>query len=106
MAWLYLFVAATFEVGFTSALKWISHGGGWKAQVAFLTCAVLSFGFLERAIATIPLGVAYAVWTGLGSVGTVFVTRFVFGETLNAWQFAFIVLLIASIIGLKLSSSH
>lgn len=103
--WLYLLVAATFEVGFTSALKWTSHGGGWKAHVAFVVCVVLSFTFLERAIVTIPIGVAYAIWTGLGAVGTVLVARFAFGETLNAAQYAFVLLLVLSIVGLKLSSS-
>jgi quaternary ammonium compound-resistance protein SugE len=102
--WLYLLVAGAFEVGFTTALKWTSEGGGWKAQAMFVVCIILSFTFLERAVATIPIGVAYAIWTGIGAVGTLLVARFVFGEGLSLAQYGFAALLILSIVGLKLST--
>ncbi len=104
--WMNLFVAAIFEVGFTTSLKWMSHGGGWAAQTTFIVCIILSFTFLERAAATIPIGVAYAVWTGLGAVGTVVVARFAFGEVLMPLQYVFVGLLVVSVVGLKLTSVH
>jgi quaternary ammonium compound-resistance protein SugE len=102
MAWLILIAAGVFEVGFTTSMKY-AHGFSrpWPT-VAFLVCVVLSFILLERATRSIPLGTAYAVWTGIGAAGTVVVGALLFGETLGALRLLFLTTLVASIIGLKL----
>jgi len=104
MAWAYLLIAAAFEVGFTTAMK-LSANGKWWPQVLFIVCVIGSFGFLEQAVRTIPLGIAYAVWTGIGAVGTLAISLFIFGEPINRLQIFFIFMLITAVAGLKLSSS-
>jgi quaternary ammonium compound-resistance protein SugE len=105
MAWVYLIVAGLFEVAFTTSLKLsdnFSHKG-WSA--VFFVAISLSFYFLNRAIQTIPIGTAYAVWTGIGAVGTVLVGIWFFREPSDLWRIFFITLLIGSILGLKLVSN-
>lgn len=99
--WLWLALAGVFEVGFTTALKLEQQDS--RYIVAFLICAVLSFEALSRAIKTIPLSVAYAVWTGIGAVGTVIVGASMFGEDLSPIRMVLLTLLIAVLIGLKLA---
>lgn len=105
MAWFYLIVAGLFEVGFTTSLKLsenFSHKG-WAA--VFFVSISLSFYFLNKAIQFIPIGTAYAVWTGIGAVGTVIVGIILFRESVEAWRMFFIFLLIGSILGLKAVSN-
>ena len=104
MPWLYLLLAGLFEIGFTTCLK-LSEGFSrlWPS-LGFLLCAVASFWLLTRAIQTIPLGTAYAVWTGIGAFGTALIGIFIFNEPATALRLAFLVLLVGSIIGLKLVS--
>lgn len=104
MSWIYLMIAGCFEVGFTTCLKLSNNFTNWKWSVAFFICISLSFHFLNEAIKTIPLGTAYAVWTGIGAVGTVLIGIFIFKEPSDFWRVFFIMLLIGSIIGLKLVS--
>ncbi|OLV17955.1 Quaternary ammonium compound-resistance protein SugE [Deinococcus marmoris] len=99
--WLWLALAGVFEVGFTTALKLEQQDS--RYIVAFLICAVFSFEALSRAIKTIPLSVAYAVWTGIGAVGTVIVGASMFGESLSPIRMVLLTLLIAVLIGLKLA---
>lgn len=104
MAWVYLIIAGLFEVGFTTSLKLsnnFSHKG-WAAL--FFISITLSFLFLNKAIQTIPIGTAYAVWTGIGAVGTAIMGIIFFQESSDFWRIFFIVTLIASIIGLKFVS--
>ena len=106
MAWFYLIVAGLLEVGFTTTLKLsnnFSHKG-WAAL--FFVCISLSFYFLNKAIQTIPIGTGYAVWTGIGAVGTVIVGIVLFKEPSDFWRMLFIFLLIGSILGLKFVSSQ
>lgn len=72
----------------------------------FFVCISLSFHFLNKAIQEIPIGTAYAVWTGIGAVGTVLVGIFFFRESADFWRVFFIVLLIGSILGLKLVATE
>ncbi len=105
MAWFYLIIAGLFEIGFTTSLKLsdnFSHKG-WAA--IFFVSITLSFYFLNKAIQAIPLGTAYAVWTGIGAVGTVIIGILLFREPSDFWRIFFIFLLIGSILGLKLVSS-
>ena len=104
MAWMYLVVAGLFEVGFTTSLKLSNNFSNSKWTVAFFISISLSFHFLNMAIQKIPLGTAYAVWTGIGAVGTALVGIYFFEEPAYFWRVFFICLLIGSIVGLKLVS--
>lgn len=106
MAWLYLIIAGLFEVGFTTSLKLSDNlDNKWWATMFFISIT-LSFYFLNKAIQTIPIGTAYAVWTGIGAVGTVIIGIILFREPSDFWRMFFIFLLIGSILGLKFVSSH
>lgn len=104
MSWLYLIIAGFFEVGFTTCLKLSNDFSNTKWTVGFFICISLSFHFLNEAIKTIPLGTAYAVWTGIGAVGTALLGIFIFKESSEFWRLFFIFLLIGSIVGLKFVS--
>jgi len=109
MSWLLLIIGGLFEVGFTFSLGKAKETVGNSMYMwysIFGICLVLSMYFLMRATQTLPLGTAYAVWTGIGAVGTVLVGIFVFKEPASFMRIFFIVTLIASIIGLKAVSSH
>jgi quaternary ammonium compound-resistance protein SugE len=106
MAWIYLMIAGLFEVGFTTCLKYSNNFSNWKWSIGFFICITLSFIFLNQSIQKIPIGTAYAVWTGIGAVGTVAMGIFLFDEPTGFWRMTFIFLLISSIVGLKLVSSH
>jgi quaternary ammonium compound-resistance protein SugE len=101
MAWIYLIIAGLFEVGFTTSLKLCENFTNRIWSLLFCVCITLSFLFLNKAIQTIPLGTGYAVWTGIGAIGTVAVGIIFFEEPSDFWRMFFIVLLIGSIAGLK-----
>jgi quaternary ammonium compound-resistance protein SugE len=105
MAWIYLIVAGIFEIGFTTSLKLSNNFEHRWWSVMFFISISLSFHFLNKAIQTIPIGTAYAVWTGIGAVGTVIAGMIFFREPAEFWRLFFIFLLIGSILGLKLVSS-
>ena len=104
MAWIYLLIAGLFEVAFTTSLKLSNNFTNSKWTVAFFVSISLSFHFLNEAIQKIPLGTAYAVWTGIGAVGTALIGIFFFNEPAYFWRVFFVLLLIGSIVGLKLVS--
>lgn len=97
--WFTLMVAGVFEVGFTTCLK-LEERSKWFI-VPFLVCVGISFTLLSQAMETIPLGTAYAVWTGIGAVGTVLVGALAFGERLRPAALALLGVVVAMIIGLK-----
>ena len=99
--WLALLAAGVFEVGFTTCLQLEQRNKAWIW--GFIACAIVSFGFLEVAIETIPVGTAYAVWTGIGAVGTVLVGALAFKERLSARALGIVAIVIALIIGLKVT---
>jgi quaternary ammonium compound-resistance protein SugE len=104
MHWLYLILAGLFECAFTTCLK-LSDGltkVGWA--VAFVLLSIVSFGLLTVAAQKIPLGTAYAVWTGIGAVGTAAIGIIWFKDPATFWRVFFLTTLIASLIGLKLVS--
>lgn len=106
MAWFYLIIAGFFEVGFTTSLKLSDNfSNRWWALMFFISIS-LSFFFLNKATQVIPMGTAYAVWTGIGAVGTVIVGIFLFEEPSDFWRMFFIFLLIGSILGLKFVSNQ
>ncbi|MEK9629818.1 MAG: multidrug efflux SMR transporter [Nitrospinota bacterium] len=105
MNWFYLVLAGLFEIGFTTSLKLSDNFSKVWPSISFLVLSILSFYFLTKAIQTIPLGTSYAVWTGIGAFGTAVVGIVFFMEPVNASRIFFLVMLIASIIGLKLVSN-
>ncbi len=106
MAWLTLILAGLLEIGFTTALRFSEGFTRTVPTVLFVVCAALSFYFLERSIREIPLGTAYAVWTGIGAAGTAILGVIFFSEPLTALRLFFIATLIGSIIGLRFVSGH
>lgn len=102
MSWIYLVIAGMLEIGFTTCLKLSNNFTNLKWGTGFLVCAIMSFVFLNKATVNLPLGTAYAVWTGIGAVGTVMVGIIFFKEPFSFWRMFFITTLIISILGLKL----
>jgi len=98
--WHWLILGGLMEIGFATALKLEQTQP--QFFYVFLVCAYLSFDFLARALKTIPLGTAYAIWTGIGAVGAVFMGTALFGEVVSLARLILIGLLIAALIGLKL----
>jgi quaternary ammonium compound-resistance protein SugE len=108
MNWLLLIIAGLFEVGFASCLGKAKESTGSSATMwmaGFFVCLSISMYLLYRATQTLPIGTAYAVWTGIGAVGTVLVGILFFKEPSDFWRLFFIFTLIASIIGLKFVSN-
>ncbi|WP_247236028.1 multidrug efflux SMR transporter [Telluribacter sp. SYSU D00476] len=105
MSWVYLIIAGLFEVGFTTCLKLSNNFSNHKWSTGFALCIGLSFYFLNKAIQHIPMGTAYAVWTGIGAVGTALLGIILFQEPATFWRVFFIFTLIASLVGLKLVAS-
>ncbi|ODR96056.1 cation transporter [Methyloceanibacter superfactus] len=101
MAWTYLVLAGLFEIGFASTLKLTEGFTKLWPTVAFAVCLLLGFLFLEKSLKDIPIGTAYAVWTGIGAVGTAIIGILVYKEPATALRLFFIATLVASIIGLK-----
>jgi quaternary ammonium compound-resistance protein SugE len=110
MNWIFLIIAGLFEVGFAACLGKAKTADGITATywyVGFLICLGISMYLLVKATATLPIGTAYAVWTGIGAVGTVLVGIFIFNEPAQFWRLFFITTLILSIVGLKfVTPSH
>ena len=101
MAWVYLVFAGLFEIGFTTSLK-LSEGFTklWPT-VFFVVFSLASFWLLNKSLDGVPLGTAYAVWTGIGAFGTALVGILMFGDPLNFWRIFFLVVLVGSIVGLR-----
>jgi quaternary ammonium compound-resistance protein SugE len=102
MSWVILVLAGLFEVSFTTCLKLSNNFTNLKWSAAFFISITLSFLLLNKAIQTIPIGTAYAVWTGIGAVGTAIIGILLFKESADFWRIFFMTTLIASIIGLKI----
>jgi quaternary ammonium compound-resistance protein SugE len=107
MNWIILIIAGFFEVGFTTCLGKARVATGNAAAlwiVGFFLSLSISMFLLYKASQTIPMGTAYAVWTGIGAAGTVLIGVLVFKEPADFWRLFFIVILIGSIAGLKFVS--
>jgi len=101
MAWVYLFLAGGLEVFWSSFLK-LSEGFTRLGYSALTLVGMLaSFGLLSQAMKTLPLGTAYAIWTGIGALGSLIVGVVVFKEPASAPRLLFAALLLAGIVGLK-----
>jgi quaternary ammonium compound-resistance protein SugE len=105
MNWLILIIAGIFEVAFATCIGKVKETTGNTATwwfIGFVVCLTVSIYLLYKASLTLPIGTAYAVWTGIGAVGIVLVGIFHFKEPLDFWRMFFLATLIVSIIGLKL----
>ena len=107
MNWILLIIAGLFEVAFASCLAKAKTASGNDVYLwygAFLVTLVISMTLLVKASQTLPIGTAYAVWTGIGAVGTALVGIFFFNDPAGFWRLFFISTLIASVVGLKFVS--
>lgn len=107
MNWVLLVIAGLFEVAFAFCLGKAKFSTGntqnfWLA--AFIVSLAISMGLLYKATQTLPIGTAYAVWTGIGAVGTVLLGIWIFKEPVHFWRLFFLSSLIISLVGLKLVS--
>ncbi|WP_395732662.1 quaternary ammonium compound efflux SMR transporter SugE [Prosthecobacter sp.] len=105
MPWLHLIIAGLLEVAWAVGLK---QTAGWtRLWPSLITVALMiaSFFFLSLALRTLPLGTSYAIWTGIGAVGTALVGIFIFDEPRTAARLVCILLIVSGVIGLKLASS-
>ena len=109
MNWIILIIAGLFEVSFAFCLGKAKEATGTLATywyIGFFVCLAISMLLLVKATQTLPIGTAYAVWTGIGAVGTVLIGIFVFKEPTDFWRVFFITTLIISIVGLKVVSQY
>jgi quaternary ammonium compound-resistance protein SugE len=101
MAWFYLFVAGLFEVAWAIGLKYTDGFTRLWPSLSTVAAMILSLGFLGLALKTLPVGTAYAVWTGIGAIGTVLLGIYLFSEPATATRLACIGLILAGIVGLR-----
>lgn len=104
MSWIILVFAGLFEVGWAVGLKY-TDGFSKPAPTALTIAAMaISLGLLGLAMKELPLGTAYAIWTGVGAVGTVITGIILFGESMALFRLASVALIIAGLVGLKISA--
>jgi quaternary ammonium compound-resistance protein SugE len=103
MAWFYLLVAGLLEVGWAIGLKQTAGFTRLVPSVVTLAAMVVSFLLLAQALRTLPVGTAYAVWTGIGAAGTALVGMVLFGEPRTASRVFCLLLIVAGVAGLRLS---
>lgn len=106
MAWVFLFLAGLFEVVWAISLKYTQ--GFTRLYPTIITVAgmAISFYLLSVALRTLPIGTAYAVWTGIGALGTVIVGMLFLGESRDVMRIVFLLLLVTGIVGLKVTANH
>jgi quaternary ammonium compound-resistance protein SugE len=104
MAWFWLILGGLFEVGFTTSLRFVDGFRNVPWTITFLVSVAISMGLLELAARSIPMGTAYAVWGGIGAVGTVLVGILWFAEPAGMIRISLIFVIVAAIAGLKLAA--
>lgn len=104
MAWTYLLIAGFLEIGWAVGLKYSEGFTRFWPSLGTVTAMIASFFFLSVALKTLPIGTAYAVWTGIGAVGTAVIGLLFFGESRETLRILCILLIVAGIIGLKFTS--
>ncbi|MBI1246057.1 MAG: QacE family quaternary ammonium compound efflux SMR transporter [Alphaproteobacteria bacterium] len=105
LAWIWLAVAALFEVGWAISLKQATNGGGIPVWIATVAAMIASVVFLALATRELPIGTAYAAWTGAGTAGVVLAGVVLFGESADIIRIGCVVAILAGVIGLKLSGT-
>jgi len=104
MNWFLLFVAGVFEIGWVYALKQSDNFTNLKFAALAVILLVLSMACLSLSLRSIPVGTAYAIWTGIGAVGAATLGILAFGEPATAMRLTCIALIIAGVVGLKVSA--
>lgn len=104
MSWIILFFAGLFEVGWAVGLKYTDGFSRPLPTALTIGAMVISLGLLGLAMKELPLGTAYAIWTGVGAVGTVIAGIILFGESMALFRLASVALIIAGLVGLKVST--
>ena len=104
MAWFWLILGGLFEVGFTTSLRFVEGFRNLPWTLAFLVTVAISMGLLELAARSIPMGTAYAVWGGIGAVGTVMVGMAFFNEPTTSLRLLLILVIVGCIAALKLTA--
>src|SRR5215218_6800941 len=104
MPWFWLILGGLFEVGFTTSLRFVDGFKNLPWTLAFLASVAVSMGLLELASRSIPMGTAYAVWGGIGALGTVVVGILWFQEPTTTIRLLLILAIVAAIAGLKLTA--
>jgi quaternary ammonium compound-resistance protein SugE len=102
MAWFVLVVAGILEIGWAVGLKYTDGFTRLWPTVATLSAMIASMALLGLAVRELPVGTAYAVWTGIGTVGTVLLGKLLFGEPADLLRLLFISMIVAGIVGLKI----
>ena len=106
MAWTYLLIAGALEIGWAIGLKYTEGFTRLWPSIATILTMIASFYFLALAVRSLPIGTSYAIWTGIGAVGTSILGMVLFGEGTSAARIACLALVIAGIVGLKLTAEH
>ncbi len=106
MEWMCLVIAGVFEVGWAVGLRYSQGFSKLLPSILTIMGMIASFYFLSFSLKSLPLGTAYAVWTGIGTVGTVIFSVILFKEPINTMSIIFIAFIVSGIIGLKLTSIH
>jgi quaternary ammonium compound-resistance protein SugE len=104
MAWVWLILGGLFEVGFTTSLRFVDGFRNLPWTLVFLVSVAISMALLELAARSIPMGTAYAVWGGIGAVGTVIVGILWFHEPAGTVRVLLILAIVAAIAGLRLTA--
>ena len=104
MPWVWLIVGGLFEVGFSTTLRFVDGFRNIPWTIAFLVSVAISMALLEYASRSIPMGTAYAVWGGIGAVGTVLVGLAWFGEPASMVRLLLILAIVGAIAGLRLTA--
>ena len=104
MAWVLLFIAGLFEIGWAIGLKYTDGFSRLWPSVGTVVSMAISVALLSWAMRSLPVGTAYAVWTGIGAVGTVLLRIVLFGEAVTVARMLCVLLIVTGILGLKLAS--
>lgn len=106
MYWVILFIAGLFEVAWAIGLKYTNGFSKLWPSVFTIVCMIISMGLLAYSVKHLPIGTAYAIWTGIGAVGTAILGMILFNESRELVRIIFIFLIIAGIVGLKIFSGQ
>lgn len=104
MAWIYVMIAGLLEIGWATAMKYSEGFTRLWPSALTIVLMIASFALLSQAMKTLPLGTAYGVWTGIGAVGSAIVGILVLGEPRDFVRVLCILLILAGIVGLKLTA--
>nr|WP_317853490.1 multidrug efflux SMR transporter [Neobacillus sp. Marseille-Q6967] len=104
MGWIYLILAGSFEVVGVMGMNKVAKHHNLQSYLFLIIGFIFSFSFLSLAMKTLPMGMSYAVWTGIGTVGGTLVGMFFYGESKDWKRILFILMILSAVIGLKITS--